>query len=120
VVEKKLSVLRSALTENPNSIVLMIKRLKVLAEISDPATVDKEWRDLVQRYPSNVVVLKSYVRFLSTQFSTFSVAKIIDALSSCVEKFRTVKTSREDHILFVIHLVSMLCNFSFVIGNGAK
>ena len=106
VVEKKLSVLRSALKDNPNSVLLMTKKLNVLAEVSDPEIVDREWKDLVGRFPNDVVVLKSYVRFLSTQFSTFSVVRIVAALASCVEKFRALKASREDHILFIVQLVA--------------
>lgn len=92
--------------DNPNSVILMTKRLKILSEISDPSIVDKEWRDLVDRFPNNVVVLKSYVRFLSTQFSTFNVAKTIAALSSCVQKFRNLKASKEENILYIIQLAA--------------
>jgi len=106
VVEKKLSVLGSALKENPNSVVLMTKRLKILSEICDPSVVDAEWKELVERFPNNVVVLKAYVRFLSTQFSSFSVAKTLSALSSCVKKFRNLKSSKEENILYIIQLAA--------------
>ena len=106
MVEKKLSILTSALRDNPNSIILMTKRLKILSEISDPALVDEEWKELVERFPNNVVVLKSYVRFLSTQFSTFRVTDTVAALSSCIKKFRSVKPSKEENILYIIQLAA--------------
>jgi hypothetical protein len=69
--EKKLSVLDSALKDNPNSVLLLTKRLKILADVSDPAAVDHGWKELLERFPSDVVVWKSYTRFLSTRFSSF-------------------------------------------------
>jgi hypothetical protein len=106
VAERKLSVLRTALQDNPNSVLLLMKRLKISAEILDPPTLDREWKELLLRFPSNVSLLKSYVRFLSSQFSTFSVSKMIDALASCVDKFRKISALNEDHIFFVIQLAA--------------
>jgi hypothetical protein len=106
VAERKLSVLRTALQDNPNSVLLLMKRLKISAEILDPPTLDREWKELLLRFPSNVSLLKSYVRFLSSQFSTFSVSNMIDALASCVDKFRKISALNEDHIFFVIQLAA--------------
>ena len=106
VAERKLSILRTALQDNPNSVLLLMKRLKISAEILDPSTLAREWKELLFRFPSNVTLWKSYVTFLSSQFSTFSVSKMIDALSSCVDKFRKISGSNEDHILFVIQLAA--------------
>ena len=106
VAEKKLSVLRTALKDNPNSIPLLTKRLKVSSEILDPSTLDQEWKELLFRYPASVPLWKAYLQFMSSQFSTFSVAKMIDALADCIDRFKKIPGSSEEQIMFVIQMAA--------------
>ena len=53
IVEKKLSIIKSALDHNPKSVKLSIKRLDLSKEIMDSTTLNTQWRELLFLFPGN-------------------------------------------------------------------
>ena len=76
IIEKKLSILKTASEKNPRSILLAVERLKLSKEIYDNATLDRQWKELIFMFPGNVEVWKHYLCFAASHFTTFSVSKI--------------------------------------------
>ena len=76
IIEKKLSILKTASEKNPNSIVLAVERLKLSKELYDNATLDRQWKELIFLHPGNIEVWKYYLSFNASHFTTFSVNKL--------------------------------------------
>ena len=76
IIEKKLSILKTASEKNPHSILIAVERLKLSKEIYDNATLDRQWKELIFMFPGNVEVWKHYLIFNASHFTTFSVNKI--------------------------------------------
>ena len=51
IVEKKLSIIKSALDHNPKSVKLSIKRLELSKEIMDSTTLNRQWKELLFLFP---------------------------------------------------------------------
>ena len=76
VIEKKLSILKTASEKNPRSILLAVERLKHSKEIYDNATLDRQWKELIFMFPRNAEVWKYYLSFAASHFTNFSVNKM--------------------------------------------
>jgi hypothetical protein len=76
VIEKKLSILKTASEKNPRSILLAVERLKHSKELYDNATLDRQWKELIFMFPRNVEVWKYYLSFSASHFTNFSVNKM--------------------------------------------
>ena len=76
VIEKKLSILKTASEQNPKSILLAVERLKLSKEIYDNETLDRQWKELIYMFPDKIAVWKHYLSFVGSHFTTFSVTKM--------------------------------------------
>lgn len=93
IVEKKLSILKSALDHNPKSVDLSVKRLNLLKEvIMDSSTLNRQWKELLFLLPTNVQVWDQYLTFLASHFTTFSLSKITQAYQECFQRLQSMTT----------------------------
>ena len=128
LVEKKLSILKTAIEKNPKSIPLAIKRLDLSRELLDDATLDRQWKELIFIFPRNFELWHHYLNFVSSHFTNFRVSRILKAYRSCMQKLKQIQTQSftsfgdkpvglEDHMIRV--LLSM-CNFLARAGYREK
>ena len=128
LVEKKLSILKSAIEKNPKSIRLAVKRLELSRELLDATTLDRQWKELIFIFPRNFDLWHHYLNFVSSHFTNFTVSKIIKSYRACIQKLKQIQTQSftsfddkpdglEDHMIRV--LIS-LCNFLTRAGYREK
>ncbi len=91
VVERKLSILKKALDHNPKSVALSIKRLTLSKEILDSATINRQWKELILLFPSNIQVWDSYLMFLSSHFTSFTLSAITEAYKEFMQRLQRLK-----------------------------
>ena len=83
IVERKLSILKSALDHNPKSVILSVKRLILSKEILDSSTLNRQWKELIYLFPTNVQVWDHFLTFLVSHFTTFTISQITEAFKEC-------------------------------------
>ena len=88
IVEKKLSILKTALDQNPKSVILYVKRLHLSKEIQDSKTLNRQWKELLFLFPSEIRVLDEYLRFLASHFTSFSLANVTEEYKNAFEKLK--------------------------------
>ena len=97
IIEKKLSILKTASEKNPRSILLAVERLKLSKEIYDNATLDRQWKELIFMFPGNVEVWKHYLCFAASHFTTFSVSKIARSYKNYFLKLKQMHGQGNQH-----------------------
>ena len=99
IVEKKLSILKSALDHNPKSVILSVQRLNLSKEILDSNTLNRQWKELIFLFPTDVQVWDSYLTFLTSHFTTFTVSQITNAFKDCFSRLQEMvgQAFRSDH-----------------------
>jgi hypothetical protein len=91
LLEKKLAVLERAIGSNQSSVDLKLARLKLCAEFWEPSTLVKEWQKLIFLHPNNTALWQKYLVFCQSQFSTFSISKILSLYGKCLSTLSAVK-----------------------------
>ncbi|XP_020039296.1 nuclear exosome regulator NRDE2 isoform X3 [Castor canadensis] len=91
LLEKKLAVLERAIESNQSSVDLKLARLKLCAEFWEPSTLVKEWQKLIFLHPNNTALWQKYLVFCQSQFSTFSISKILSLYGKCLSTLSAVK-----------------------------
>ncbi|XP_029453641.1 protein NRDE2 homolog isoform X2 [Rhinatrema bivittatum] len=91
VLEKKLCILERAIESNPHHVELKLARLKLCEEFWEPAALLKEWQKLVFLHPNNAALWQKYLLFSQSQFSTFSVSKVISLYGKCLSTLAAVQ-----------------------------
>ena len=99
IVEKKLSILKSALDQNPKSVILSVKRLNLSKEILDSSTLNRQWKELIFLFPTDVQVWDHYLTFLTSHFTTFTLTQITGAFKECFARLQAMvgQAFRNDH-----------------------
>ena len=99
IVEKKLSILKSALDQNPKSVILSVKRLNLSKEILDSSTLNRQWKELIFLFPTDVQVWDHYLTFLTSHFTTFTLTQITGAFKECFTRLQAMvgHAFRNDH-----------------------
>lgn len=99
IVEKKLSILKSALDQNPKSVILSVKRLNLSKEILDSSTLSRQWKELIFLFPTDVQVWDHYLTFLTSHFTTFTLTQITGAFKECFARLQAMvgQAFRNDH-----------------------
>ncbi|XP_018414025.1 PREDICTED: protein NRDE2 homolog [Nanorana parkeri] len=90
LLEKKLSILDRAIESNPGSTELKLARLRLCAEFWEAPALLKEWQKLVFLHPNDPQLWQRYLLFSQSQFSTFSVSKVMAAYGKCLTTLAAV------------------------------
>ena len=90
IVEKKLSILKTALDHNPKSVILYVKRLHLSKEIQDSKTLNRQWKELLFLFPSEIQVLDEYLRFLASHFTSFSLTNVTEEYKNAFQKLKNL------------------------------
>ena len=90
IIEKKLSILKTALDHNPKSVILSVKRLNLSKEIMDSSTLNRQWKELLFLFPGDIQIWDHYLSFLTSHFTTFTLKKITNAYKECFQKLQTM------------------------------
>ena len=88
VVEKKLAVVKTAMEKNPKSVVLAMERLRLSKQISDVASLERQWKEVLLMFPENLAVLKNYLDFSTSHFTSFKLGKVTRAFRTCFAKLK--------------------------------
>ncbi|KAL7872672.1 hypothetical protein AOLI_G00117430 [Acnodon oligacanthus] len=91
LLERKLSIVERALDSNPGSVELKLERLRLCGELWEPSALLKEWKKLVFIHPNSASLWRSYLLFTQSQFSTFSVSKVIAVYGKCLSTLSAVQ-----------------------------
>ncbi|KAL6477228.1 hypothetical protein MHYP_G00130630 [Metynnis hypsauchen] len=91
LLERKVSIVERALDSNPGSVELKLERLRLCGELWEPSALLKEWKKLVFIHPNSATLWRSYLLFTQSQFSTFSVSKVIAAYGKCLSTLSAVQ-----------------------------
>ncbi|XP_030070609.1 nuclear exosome regulator NRDE2 [Microcaecilia unicolor] len=91
ILEKKLSILDRAIESNPHRVELKLARLKLCEELWEPAVLLKEWQKLVFLHPNDAALWQKYLLFSQSQFSTFSVSKVLSIYGKCLSTLAAVR-----------------------------
>lgn len=86
LAEKKLLILEKALKSNPKNLKLMILKLELLKDITEPAKLNDEWKNLAFIYPTNFEITKNYIKFITTHLTYFNVTNLNKFFSNYMEK----------------------------------
>ena len=114
LVEKKLAILKAAIDKNPMSVELGVKRLEVSRELLEAKQLDRQWKELIFLFPRSFSVWKFYLRFVSSNFTTFTVSRALREYRNYFAKLKQMHAlpdqpkGTEDEI--VVATVN-LCNF---------
>ncbi len=113
-MEKKLAILKTAMEKNPSSVELGVKRLELSREILDAKTLDRQWKELIFLFPRSFSVWKFYLRFVSSNFTTFTVSRVIKEYRNYFAKMKQMHAlpdqPRETEDEINVATVN-LCNF---------
>lgn len=92
-MEKKIEILNYAIRSNPKDESLQLMRVKLQSELqSDQSIIDKEWKNILFRFPDNLEVWKSYILHINcNSFSSFSIKRTKRAYEHCMEILRSIK-----------------------------
>ena len=116
IVEKKLSVLKTAMDKNPHSFKLAVERLRLSKEISDNESLERQWHELLLMFPDDLEVLRQYLDFNASHFTSFSVSKVTKSFKTCFKKLLSLQASSTGQTLLniqdeMVNLIAKLCNF---------
>ncbi|XP_054987614.1 nuclear exosome regulator NRDE2 isoform X1 [Sorex araneus] len=127
VLEKKLAVLERALDSNQGSVELQLARLRVCAELWEPGALAKEWQKLLFLHPNDAALWQKYLLFCQSQFSTFTVSRLLAAYGKCLSTLSAVQDGSilshparpgTEDALFALFL--QLCHFLRQAGHTEK
>ena len=86
-----MSIVERALDGNPGSVELKLERLRLCGELWEPSALLKEWKKLVFVHPNSASLWRSYLLFVQSHFSTFSVSKVIAVYGKCLSVLSAVQ-----------------------------
>ena len=98
VLEKKLSILKRAMKELPNSIPIVSAYVGTFEELNANSEADEEWQSALWRIPGQPRLWQEYIAFKNAQFSSFSVGAVRETYSRAFRSILALKRQLEmDH-----------------------
>ena len=120
LVEKKLAILKAAIDKNPMSVELGVKRLEVSRELLEAKLLDRQWKELIFLFPRSFSVWKFYLRFVSSNFTTFTVARALREYKNYFAKLKQMhalpdqpKGTEDEIIVATVNLCNFLARAGF-------
>ena len=120
LVEKKLAILKAAIDKNPMSVELGVKRLEVSRELLEAKLLDRQWKELIFLFPRSFSVWKFYLRFVSSNFTTFTVARALREYRNYFAKLKHMhalpdqpKGTEDEIIVATVNLCNFLARAGF-------
>ena len=86
LLERKMAILDKAIERNQKSIKLLTARLNIAAEYWDLSAMHQEWRNVLFVNPMSIELWKEYLNFIEFSFEGFTVAQVLKAYASCMQK----------------------------------
>lgn len=122
VIERKLSVLDSAISKNPLALELYLKKVHLGEIVWDKRTIETEWNKLVFKFPNKMDVWHNYLSFYQSNFAAFHLDHITKAYSKCSEKLsfmqRKIFVSHKPPENLIFELVDLTAQLAFVWYQG--
>lgn len=91
LVERKISVLETAITKNIRSLQLQLKRLQLGENIWDDKKMQLEWDKLAANFPNDLNMWYRYLIFHQTYFSAFHLDRVVRAFAKCSDRLRQMQ-----------------------------
>ena len=120
LVEKKLAILKAAIDKNPMSVELGVKRLEVSRELLEAKVLDRQWKELIFLFPRSFSVWKFYLRFVSSNFTTFTVTRALREYRNYFAKLKQMhalpdqpKGTEDEIIVATVNLCNFLARAGF-------
>lgn len=99
ILEKKVLILEKAIEANPASTDLKIARLKLCQDLWEPQRVLESWERLVSANTANSNLWKTYLLYMQSSLSLFSVSKVTKLYHKCFKcllEIRNTTTSQTE------------------------
>ncbi|XP_076048708.1 nuclear exosome regulator NRDE2-like [Oratosquilla oratoria] len=109
LLERKLSILETAIRKNMRNLQLYLERLRIGQDVWDDKKLKQEWNTFVFNFPSELSAWYSYLTFMQTHFSTFNLNFVTNSFGRCIEKMREMKEGS-----FITHKVPMNIGYHLV------
>lgn len=90
VIEKKISIYRKALDQNPDSIELLVGMLQEGAILWDSEKTLSMWRKVMKDHKHQPEMWKEYIGFLQTSFSSFSVSSMREIYAEALQTLHSI------------------------------
>jgi hypothetical protein len=81
--ERKIAILEKALMKNARSAVLLKEHLSTCSLVWDHQQLAERWKDVVFKNPNSCQLWVSYLQFVQSRFSTFSVKSVQSLYNRC-------------------------------------
>lgn len=85
LTERKLTILTSALENNPDSLELKLEQVELCKKLWEHGKVDELWQKMLKDHSRNVNLWKHYLLYAQSAYSTFSVSKIASLYGECIQ-----------------------------------
>ena len=118
LAEKKLAILSKAIEVNPMNHALYVKRLDLGKEVFESKTLDSQWKELLTLFPRNVHLWVSYLQFVTSHFTSFSVDKVNRAYRTCLEKLRMERDNCFEKDKMEFQMISILNDYCHFLGRS--
>ncbi|KAB7497482.1 Protein NRDE2-like protein, partial [Armadillidium nasatum] len=122
VIERKLSVIDSAITKNPQALELYIQKVRLGEVVWNKEMIETEWNKLVFKFPNKMDVWHNFLSFYQSSFAAFHLDHITKAYSKCTEKLssmqRGIFISHKPPDNLVFELIDLAAQLAFVWYQG--
>lgn len=122
VIERKLSVIDSAIAKNPQAMELYIQKVRLGEVVWNKEMIETEWNKLVFKFPNKMDVWHNFLSFYQSSFAAFHLDHITKAYSKCTEKLssmqRGIFISHKPPENLVFELIDLAAQLAFVWYQG--
>lgn len=90
IFEKKVAIFDRALEHNPSSLKLTVAKLELCKGFWETEKLLSSWEHLLFLHPNNTDVWNHYLMFVLSNFSYFTVSRIVKLYSKCLKTLRNI------------------------------
>lgn len=116
VFEKKVAIFDRAQEHNPNSLELTVAKLEVCKGFWETEKLLSSWEQMLFLHPNNASVWSHYIMFVLSNFSYFTIPRIVKVYSKCLKTLRNIyeghfqsHTAPSDILEDMLDIFSQLC-----------